>query len=136
MQEVITALSLNEIEALHGRAEDFAKPTLLRESFDVCVSRAVANLSTLSEYCLPYVKVGGIFISYKADDAEVNDADHAITILGGKVREQQAFTLPFSDIKRNLIVIEKCRPTPNQYPRKAERQVRNQLCLHYRNIFN
>lgn len=119
LQEVIAALSLDEIEALHGRAEDFAKPNLLRESFDVCVSRAVANLSTLSEYCLPYVKVGGIFISYKADDGEVNDADHAISILGGKVREQQAFTLPFSDINRNLIVIEKCRPTPNQYPRKA-----------------
>ncbi len=119
LQEVIDVLSLDEIEALHGRAEDFAKPNLLRESFDVCVSRAVANLSTLSEYCLPYVKVGGIFISYKADDAEVNDADHAISILGGKIREQQVFKLPFSDINRNLIVIKKCRPTPNQYPRKA-----------------
>lgn len=119
LQEVITTLSLEQVEALHGRAEDFAKQGLLRESFDVCVSRAVANLSTLSEYCLPYVKVGGIFISYKADGAEVNDADHAITVLGGKIKEQFAFTLPFSDINRNLIVIEKCRPTPKQYPRKA-----------------
>lgn len=119
LQEVITALSLEQVETLHGRAEDFAKPGLLRESFDICVSRAVANLSTLSEYCLPYVKVGGTFISYKADDAEVDGADHAITILGGKLREQKAFTLPFSNISRNLIVIEKCRPTPEQYPRKA-----------------
>lgn len=119
LQEVITALSLEQVETLHGRAEDFAKPNLLRENFDICVSRAVANLSTLSEYCLPYVKVGGTFISYKADDAEVDGANHAITILGGKLREQETFTLPFSDISRNLIIIEKCRPTPEQYPRKA-----------------
>lgn len=119
LQEVITALSLEQVEALHGRAEDFAKPELLRERFDVCVSRAVANLSTLSEYCLPYVKIGGFFISYKTDDAEVDGADRAIKILGGELREQKTFTLPFSDINRNLIVIEKCRPTPEQYPRKA-----------------
>lgn len=119
LQEVITALSLEQVETLHGRAEDFAKPNLLRENFDICVSRAVANLSTLSEYCLPYVKVGGTFISYKADDAEVDGANYAITILGGKLRDQETFTLPFSDISRNLIIIEKCRPTPEQYPRKA-----------------
>lgn len=119
LQEVITVLSLEQVEALHGRAEDFAKPELLRERFDVCVSRAVANLSTLSEYCLPYVKIGGFFISYKTDDAEVDGADRAIKILGGELREQKTFTLPFSDINRNLIVIEKCHPTPEQYPRKA-----------------
>lgn len=119
LQEVINALSLDGIEALHGRAEDFAKPNMLRERFDICVSRAVANLSTLSEYCLPYVKIGGSFVSYKTDDAEVEKAKHAIQILGGVVREQKAFTLPFSDINRNLIVIEKCRSTPGQYPRKA-----------------
>lgn len=119
LQETIDALSLDRTEAIHGRAEDFAKLELMRESFDFCVSRAVANLSTLSEYCLPYVKVGGYFISYKADDAEVEHADHAITVLGGNLKEQKSFTLPFSDINRNLIVIEKCRPTPEQYPRKA-----------------
>lgn len=119
LQEVIDALSLNNTEALHGRAEDFAKPDMLRERFDICVSRAVANLSTLSEYCLPYVKIGGSFVSYKTDDAEVEKANHAIQILGGVVREQMAFTLPSSDINRNLIVIKKCRPTPGQYPRKA-----------------
>lgn len=119
LQEVITALSLDEVEALHGRAEDFAKPGLLRESFDLCVSRAVANLSTLSEYCLPYVKIGGCFVAYKADADEVEQANHAIEILGGSLREQKAFALPYSDINRNLIVIEKCRSTPEQYPRKA-----------------
>ncbi len=119
LQKVIEELMLHDVETVHGRAEDFAKPDLMRESFDFCVSRAVANLSTLSEYCLPYVKVGGYFISYKADDAEVENADHAITILGGNLKEQNSFTLPFSDINRNLIVIEKCRPTPKKYPRKA-----------------
>lgn len=119
LQEVIDVLSLDNMEPLHGRAEDFAKPDMLRERFDICVSRAVANLSTLSEYCLPYVKIGGSFVSYKTDDTEVEKANHAIQILGGVVREQKAFTLPFSDISRNLIVIEKCRPTPGQYPRKA-----------------
>lgn len=119
LQEVINALELDEVEAIHGRAEDFAKPGMLRESFDLCVSRAVANLSTLSEYCLPYVKVGGYFVSYKTDTAEVEQADKAIHLLGGNIKEQKALTLPFSDIGRNLIVIEKCRPTPGKYPRKA-----------------
>lgn len=128
LQEVIDELGLTEIEAVHGRAEDFAKPGLMREKFDLCVSRAVANLSVLSEYCLPYVKVGGKFISYKSDKVsiesgtqktEIEQAEHAITVLGGRLAEKKSFMLPFSDIYRNLVVIEKCRPTPKQYPRKA-----------------
>lgn len=119
LQEVIDRLSLDKVEAIHGRAEDFAGPNLLRESFDLCVSRAVANLSTLSEYCLPYVKIGGYFISYKTDESETQQAKKAIELLGGNIKEQKIFTLPSSDIRRNLIVIEKCRPTPKQYPRKA-----------------
>ena len=128
LQEVIGELGLTGIEAVHGRAEDFAKPGQLREAFDLCVSRAVANLSVLSEYCLPYVKVGGNFISYKSDKVsmeseknktEIGQADHTISVLGGRLVTQEGFTLPFSDIYRNLIVIEKCRPTPKQYPRKA-----------------
>ncbi len=128
LQEVIAKLNLQNAEAIHGRAEDFAKPGQLRESFDLCVSRAVANLSTLSEYCLPYVKVGGKFISYKSDKVnmeiegnrtEIEEAEHAISVLGGKLTEQREFTLPYSYIYRNLIVVEKNRPTPKQYPRKA-----------------
>lgn len=128
LQEVIEKLGLREIEAVHGRAEDFARPEQMREKFDLCVSRAVANLSVLSEYCLPYVKVGGKFISYKSDKVsmeseqhktEIERAEHAISVLGGKLIEQKEFTLPSSDIYRNLVVIEKCRPTPKQYPRKA-----------------
>ncbi|MCI8324025.1 MAG: 16S rRNA (guanine(527)-N(7))-methyltransferase RsmG [Lachnospiraceae bacterium] len=128
LQEVIEKLGLQNAEAVHGRAEDFAKPGKLRESYDLCVSRAVANLSVLSEYCLPYVKVGGKFISYKSDKiniesegnrTEIEEAEHAISVLGGKLAEQKEFMLPSSDIYRNLVVIEKNRPTPKQYPRKA-----------------
>ncbi len=128
LQEVIEKLDLQNAEAVHGRAEDFAKPGQLRETFDLCVSRAVANLSTLSEYCLPYVRVGGKFISYKSDKVnielegsrtEIEEAEHAISILGGRLTEQKEFMLPSSDIYRNLVIIEKSRPTPKQYPRKA-----------------
>lgn len=129
LQEVIETLSLEDIEAIHGRAEDFAKPNMLRERFDLCVSRAVANLSTLSEYCLPYVKIGGSFISYKSEKAseELKQADNAVGILGGKVIDQIDFTLPFSDIYRNLLVIRKCNSTPKQYPRKAGIASKNPL---------
>lgn len=119
LREAIDMLSLDQMETIHGRAEDFAKPDMLREHFDLCVSRAVANLSVLSEYCLPYVKVGGCFVSYKTDMEETERAEHAIEILGGNLKKQKVFTLPHSDISRNLVVIEKCRPTPKQYPRKA-----------------
>lgn len=121
LQEVIDQLDLKNIEVLHGRAEDFAKPDMLREKFDLCVSRAVANLAVLSEYCLPYVKISGSFISYKSEKIleEVEQAVNSIKILGGKIEEQKSFTLPSSDIYRNLIVIRKCSNTPKQYPRKA-----------------
>lgn len=121
LNAVIEELHLEEIEAIHGRAEDYARPDKLREQFDLCVSRAVANLSTLSEYCLPYVKKGGYFISYKSEKIteESKSASHAVSILGGKIREQVEFMLPHSDIYRNLFVIEKVKETPKKYPRKA-----------------
>lgn len=118
---VINELGLTKIETIHGRAEDFSKENLLREKFDLCVSRAVANMTTLSEYCIPYVKVGGVFISYKSERVteELTQAERAITALGGKLKSQIDFHLPNSDIYRNLVVIEKKKPTPKQYPRKA-----------------
>lgn len=121
LNEVISSLGLEDIEAIHGRAEDFAKPDMLRGTFDLCVSRAVANLSTLSEYCLPYVKTGGYFISYKSEKIveESKAAEHAIQLLGGSIDSQNEFTLPNSDIYRNLFVIKKVKATPNKYPRKA-----------------
>ncbi len=131
LDEVIHALGLKKIDTIHGRAEDYAKPALLREKFDLCVSRAVANLSTLSEYCLPYVKVGGKFISYKSEKIveEMKDAEYAINILGGKVEGQFAFMLPDSDIYRNLFVIKKCRVTSKKFPRKAGTASKNPLSL-------
>lgn len=121
LDEVIAQLGLENIDTIHGRAEDFAKPDKLREKYDICVSRAVANLSTLSEYCLPFVKIGGYFISYKSEkiNEEANEAKNAIFLLGGKVKEQVEFILPDSDIYRNLYVIEKKSGTPKKYPRKA-----------------
>ena len=121
LNEVILQLGLKGIETVHGRAEDFAKPGKLREKFDLCVSRAVANLSTLSEYCLPYVKVGGKFIAYKSEkmEEEINLANKAINILGGKIDKCEEFYLPESDIYRNLIVIDKKKETAKRFPRKA-----------------
>lgn len=121
LQTVIDELGLANIKAIHGRAEDFAKKGQLREQYDLCVSRAVANLSTLSEYCLPYVKVGGFFIPYKSEKIEEEKAaaEHAVSILGGKIERQVEFTLPSSDIYRNLLVIRKIKETPAKYPRKA-----------------
>ena len=121
LNEVNAVLKLDGINAIHGRAEDFAKPDQLREKYDLCVSRAVANLSTLSEYCLPYVKVGGKFISYKSEKSaeEMDEAGNAIDILGGKIQAQITFMLPDSDIYRNLVVIEKISETPQKFPRKA-----------------
>lgn len=121
LNEVIDKLELAEIDAVHGRAEDYAKKKEFRENFDICVSRAVANLSTLSEYCIPFIKCNGYFISYKSEkiSEEFDSADRAIKILGGKYERQVEFYLPDSDIYRNLIVIKKKETTPSKYPRKA-----------------
>lgn len=121
LDEVISQLGLEDINTIHGRAEDYAKPELLREKYDICVSRAVANLATLSEFCLPFVKVGGYFVSYKSEKItdEANEAKNAIFLLGGKVNNQIDFILPDSDIYRNFFVIEKKSSTSKKYPRKA-----------------
>lgn len=121
LQTVIDELSLDGIDAIHGRAEDFAGKDKLREKYDVCVSRAVANLSTLCEYCLPYVKVGGYFISYKSEKItdEILNAKKAISVLGAELEKQVEFVIPYSDIDRNLVMIHKCKETPAAYPRKA-----------------
>ncbi len=121
LDEVIRINSLDGIETLHGRAEDYARDKNYREAFDVCVSRAVANLSTLSEYCLPYVKVGGVFISYKAGqlDEELKASERAIKLLGGEIKEIHKLTLPDTDIDRTFVVIKKTAATSKKYPRKA-----------------
>lgn len=121
LEEAFALLHLENISAIHGRAEEFAKNKAYREKYDLCVSRAVSNLATLSEYCLPYVKTGGCFISYKSGKVqeEAEQAEKAIKILGGRVKDIVYFNLPDSEIERSLVVIEKIKSTPGRYPRKA-----------------
>ena len=119
LQDVIDVLKLEDIEAIHGRAEDLARDVKYREKYDLSVSRAVANLSTLSEYCLPFVKIGGQFISYKSGEIEeeVSTSKSAVFLLGGKIKDTVKFELGESG--RSFIIIDKVNGTPKTYPRKA-----------------
>lgn len=130
LNEVTEQLGLTGIRAIHGRAEDYARQPQYREQFDFSVSRAVANLASLSEYCIPYVKKGGFFISYKSGniDEELQQAKRAIFLLGGKERQVVKFRLPDSDIDRSLIVLEKVSATPKKYPRKAGLPAKEPIC--------
>ena len=121
LNAVIDELGLDNIDTIHGRAEDFAKQEKYREKYDLCVSRAVANLSTLSEYCLPYVAVDGMFVPYKSGDIEeeLNNSKKAIQILGGKIENTFKFELPGTDIGRSFVKIKKVKNTAKKYPRKA-----------------
>lgn len=121
LNEVIDLLELDDIKTIHGRAEDYAKQAEYREQYDICVSRAVANLATLSEYCLPYVKVDGLFVPYKSGeiDEELKSSEKAVSILGGKVEEVVKFQLPGTDIGRSFVKIHKIKETKKKYPRKA-----------------
>ena len=120
LQEVVDKLNLKNVEIVHARAEEFGQNKKYREKFDISTSRAVANLSTLSEYLIPLVKVDGKVISMKASQAqeEINDAQKAIEVLGGKIEKIDEFNLPQSDIGRTVIIIKKEKQTPNKYPRK------------------
>ena len=120
LDEVIVKCNLKGTQAVHGRAEDYAKPSLFREKYDLCVSRAVANLSTLSEYCLPFVKKDGVFIALKGPDVrtELSEAQKAIGILGGKVERVVEYKL--GDVgDRTLILIRKISHTSTKYPRNT-----------------
>lgn len=121
LDSIIAELQLTDISTIHGRAEDIGKDIEYREKFDVCVSRAVANLSTLSEYCIPFISVGGEFISYKSEfsEEEKKDAEKAINLLGGSIKKSVIVELPYSEINRSFIFIDKKNKTPNKYPRKA-----------------
>ena len=121
LEETFTLLGFTNIKAIHGRAEEYARNKEYREKYDLCVSRAVSNLATLSEYCLPYVKTGRTFISYKSGTVqeEADQAQKAIKILGGKLTSITYFDLPDSEISRSLVTITKQTPTPKPYPRKA-----------------
>ena len=121
LNTVINELGLKDISTIHGRAEDFAKKPEYREQFDICVSRAVANLATLSEYCIPYVKKDGMFVPYKSGeiDEELDQSKKAIHVLGGKTQNVVKFQLPGTEIGRSFVVIKKLQNTAKKYPRKA-----------------
>lgn len=121
LQEVIEKLELKNVEIIHSRAEDFGQNKKYRENFDFATSRAVANLSTLSEYLIPLVKINGKCICMKASDVEeeINQAKNAINVLGGTIEKIEEFKLPESDIGRTIIIINKQKNTPTKYPRKA-----------------
>lgn len=121
LNEVIAKLYLKEIHTIHGRAEEYARKPEYREQFDLCVSRAVANLSVLSEYCIPYIRIGGIFIPYKSGDIdeEVAASRKAVDILGGQIDHVEKFQLPDTDIHRSFVFINKIKNTQKKYPRKA-----------------
>ena len=120
LNEVIDQLKLEDITAVHGRAEDYAREDVSRETFDICVSRAVANLSTLSEYCMPFVKVGGYFVPYKSGklEEEMASGKSAIKKLGGEVEASISFTLPNAG-ERTFVKVKKTAKTNKKYPRKA-----------------
>ncbi|MBU3101451.1 MULTISPECIES: 16S rRNA (guanine(527)-N(7))-methyltransferase RsmG [Clostridium] len=121
LNEVINRLNLKNIKAIHGRAEDFAKEKQYREKFDVAVSRAVANLTVLSEYCIPYVKVGGYFVAMKgpAVEEEIKLSKNAIRLLGGQIEHIEKVQIEGSDLNHNLVIIKKISQTHKKYPRKA-----------------
>ena len=121
LNEVIITLGLKDITCVHARAEEAARQKQHREKYDVAVSRAVARLSVLAEYTLPYVKVGGCLIALKGAKfaEEVDEAQHAVTMLGGEIEDVRPVHLPTLDDKRAIIIVRKTKPTPKTYPRKA-----------------
>ena len=129
LNAVIEKLELKNIQAIHGRAEDFARNKEYREQYDIAVSRAVANMSTLSEYCIPFVKNNGLFIPFKSEkiSEELVHAENALNILNSKLVDQIEFNLPNSDLYRNLVIIKKKQTISGKYPRKAGMPSKNPL---------
>lgn len=121
LQDVIHELGLSGVQTVHARAEDLGRQTGYRESFDLVVSRAVANLSSLAEYCLPFVRMGGCFVSYKAAgvEEELKSAEKAIRLLGGGKAQLLSLSLPCTQMERSFVIIQKEKPTSPRYPRKA-----------------
>lgn len=121
LEEVVTRLGLENVACVHSRAEDGGQNPAYREQFDLCVSRAVAALPVLLEYCLPFVKAGGTFVALKGPDAgaEAEESQAALEKLGGRLAEIRDVSIPGTDLAHKLVIIEKTAPTPPQYPRKA-----------------
>ena len=130
LNELISLLHLKDAQAVHGRAEDFAKQKEYREQFDYVVSRAVANLTVLSEYCLPYVKEDGYFLPYKSGDIkeEAANSKKAVKILGGSIEDIISFEIPDTDMARTILKIHKTKATPKRFPRKAGLPTKEPIC--------
>lgn len=126
LEELVNQLQLDDVDCIHSRAEDGGKDLDLRENFDYCVARAVANLEVLAEYTLPFVKIGGKLIALKGRDAEneIKDGEEMVTKLGGKITDVIDVVIPFTDLEHKLIIIEKFAETPKNYPRKPK-QIKN-----------
>lgn len=129
LNEVTDALGLKDVTAVHARAEELGIDKNYREKFDVCVSRAVANLATLCELCLPFVKVGGYFISLKGPKAnqEADEAKKAIKLLGGEFAGIENYDVSDTDLNHNIVIIKKISHTPTKYPRKAPKPSKEPL---------
>lgn len=129
LEAVIEELGLEDVVCVHGRAEDLGKNEDYRESYDMCVSRAVAHLAVLCEYCLPFIQPGGKFFSFKAQDNEVETEESmaAISILGGEIEQIQGTSIPYTDITHSMIQIGKITETPEKYPRKAGKPSKSPL---------
>ncbi|WP_058486393.1 16S rRNA (guanine(527)-N(7))-methyltransferase RsmG [Defluviitalea phaphyphila] len=129
LKEVSLKLSLENVELIHSRAEELGKDKKYRESYDICVSRAVANLSVLSEYTLPFIKLGGMFLCMKSinSEKEIEEAKKAISVLGGEIVDIKDISIPFSDIKHRIIFIKKVNQTPTKYPRKPGKPSKNPI---------
>lgn len=127
--EVVSVLGLSDVECVHARAEDAARQKYLRENFDVCVSRAVANLSTLAELCLPFVKVGGYFVAMKGPkaDEEIFAAKNAVKLLGGSIEKVVSYDAEGFEYDHNMVVIKKISPTAARFPRKAPKPSKEPL---------
>ena len=129
LQEVINELGLTNITAVHGRAEEAALKPEYREKYDFCVSRAVARLVSLAEFCLPFVKQGGCFVPYKSGEIkeELQEAKFALRELGGEYKTTKEYILPNSDISRTLILVNKVKQTPKKYPRAGGKPLKQPL---------
>ncbi len=129
LEEVISSCNITNCKAIHGRAEDEARNSEYREQFDYSVSRAVANMSTLLEYCIPFVKVGGLFLPYKSmkTDEELSSSRNALTTLGSDIVKIEKFQLPFTDMERSIVFIQKNKTTDSKYPRKAGKPTKKPL---------
>ena len=126
LKAVINELGLKGAQVINDRAELLIKKENMREGFDICTARAVARLNTLAEYCMPFVKVGGQFIAYKGDATEeIKEAENAIKILGGKINSSEESEL--FGAKRQIVVIDKIKPTDKKYPRGNGKERKNPL---------